>query len=259
MQKGINMLGFDLLTAGTLLTLAAAQPQSSALSAQENPCPLVKTTQINVKPATEDVHYDSSKTLAQLQGTHIDTINPYDFSGVTSLQGFMKGNIAIKQNIRIGRQFQPALGAYCLWYDTIGVDIQISPTIVIAKEVYNDPCLRPVTIEHELRHVNVDRQIVNKYAKIIGQKIYAALQERGFRAHPVPEEYVQSMNERMGTVVAQVIKLENDKMQLERLETQRAVDSWQEYERMSKLCPASRDKLPAWPSSSGHASSGGNR
>ena len=73
------------------------------------------------------------KTLSQLQNQEMDTINPYGFSGVTSVHGFMSANISIKPVIRIGRQFNPRVNASCLWYDTIDVTLEIEPKIVIAK------------------------------------------------------------------------------------------------------------------------------
>ena len=224
------------------LTLAAAQPSA-------NPCPFVKTVPINVRPITSDVEFDVSKSLSQIQSTEMDTINPYGFSGVTSVHGYMSANISIKPVIKIGRRFEPRTKAWCLWYDTIDVTLEIDPKIVIAREIHRDPCLRKVTTEHEMKHVNVDRQMVNKYAGLIGKKVYDALAERGFRSTPVPEQHVKSMNDRMGQVVSQIISIEHNRMQLERLDAQRNVDSLEEYERVSALCPQARAKLPGWASS----------
>lgn len=240
------MVGIDLVTAGTLLTLAAA---GGAGGGPVNPCPFVKTVPINVRPITSDVEFDVSKSLSQIQNTQMDTINPYGFSGVTSVHGYMSANISIKPVIKIGRRFDPRMKASCLWYDTIDVTLEIEPKIVIAKEIYRDPCLRKATTEHEMKHVNTDRQIVNKYAGILGKKVYDALAERGFRSTPVPEQHVKSMNDRMGQVVAQIIEIEHNRMQLERLDAQRNVDSLEEYERVSALCPQARAKLPGWASS----------
>lgn len=239
------MLRFAFLIAWVFMTLALPVAPARAQSAQPpNPCPLVKPAQINVVPATQKVKYDYSKTLAQLQQTEVDTINPYGFSGVTSVNAYMKGTVAIKPQVRIGSQTNTRLRASCLWYDSIDVRIEIAPTIVIGKEIYYDPCLKRVTLDHEMKHVNVDRQIVNKYAKIIGQKIYSAIEARGFRTPPVPSEHVPAMNDRMSKVIAQVVELEHNKMQLERMEAQQAIDSLEEYERINKLCESSRANLP---------------
>jgi hypothetical protein len=244
------MRHFSLQIAGIFIALAAmpAGPAWAQAGQPVNPCPLVKPAQINVVPATEKVRYDYSKTMAELQSTEVDTINPYGFSGVTSVNGYMKGTVTIKPEVRIARQTN-VRGTSCLWYDSIDVRIEIAPTIVIAKEIYQDSCLRKVTLDHEMKHVNADRQIVNKYAKIVGQKIYNAIEARGFRTPPVPDEHVPGMNERMSKVIAQVVELEHNKMQLERMEIQQGIDSLEEYTRISALCVEQRAKLPQWQTS----------
>lgn len=247
------MRGFGLFL-GTILMMAASPAYAGNAQGQQkptaqNPCPLVKTVQINVTPVTEDVKLDTSKTLDQIQRTDMDTINPYSFSGVTRIDGYMDATVTMRPEVKVGSVYNPKIGAFCLWYETINVRLEISPTIVIGKEIYQDLCLRKATVDHEMKHVQVDRKIVNKYAKIMGQKIYAAIKERGFRAEPVPKDYAQDMADRMSTVIAQILEHEHNKMQIERLELQRAVDSLQEYERVSALCPRERARLPQWASS----------
>lgn len=237
------MLGIDYLVAGTLLTLAAGQQPQQAQSA--NLCPLVKAAEINVVPGTKPVRYDYSKTLQQLQSKDMDTINPYGFHGVTMTQGYMEGKISIKPSIKLGNKYDPRTGGVCLWYDKISVPVEIEPVIVIAKEVYNDSCMRKAVLEHEMKHVNVDRKIVNSFSRNVGAKIYKALEERGFRTQPVAPENTQAMADRMYSVITQTIEFEYKKMDLDRMERQNAVDSLQEYERMSSLCPDFQKKVPA--------------
>ncbi len=224
------MLGLDFLMAGTLLTLAASQPAA-------NPCPHVKTAEISVIPSAKDVTYDYSKTMAQLQATKTDTINPYGFHGVTMTQGYMEGEIRMQPTIKLDHKYDQRIGAVCIWYDQVTLPIQISPTIVIAREVYNDPCMRKAVIDHEMKHVQADRKIVNKYAGVMGKKIYAALKERGFRAQPVAPEHAQAMADRMTKVVSQVIDQEYKRMELDRMEAQNAIDNVEEYNGVSAQCP----------------------
>lgn len=244
-----------LFAAFLLVVPAQAQAQQQQQAQQQsNLCPFVKTAQINVVPRAKQVKYDTSKTLAELQAQELDTINPYGFSGVSTTQGFASTEINSSSQVKLGHKVYQEAGAVCLWYDRIDVTLEIDSTITIGKEVYADSCLRPVTVEHEMKHVNVDRQIVNKYAKIIGQKIYAALQERGFRAQPVPIDHAQAMADRMQTLIGQVVEFEFKKMDLERTEAQLKVDSIEEYDRLSKLCPESRAKMQPWASSKQHSS-----
>ena len=124
----------------------------------------------------------------------------------------------------------------CIWYDKIDLKIEISPEIVIAKEVAEDPCRYKVTKEHELKHVMVDRKIVNKYAKTMGQKLFDGLKSRGFMVGPVKAERAQAVAQRMQETVGQLIEWEYKKMEIERAEKQQAVDSLEEYERVGNAC-----------------------
>ncbi len=220
------MLGLDVLTLGGLSVLAAGSL-----------CQIPKPADISIVPTAAAVKYDTSQTTAQIQSQNIDTINPYGFNNLTHTNGYMVGTISMKPYASIGYHQLGAQDAYCLWYEKIKIEISIAPTIVIPSEVAADQCMLAAVQEHELKHVMVDRKIVNKYAKIMGQKVFDGLNQRGFVAGPFASKDVQSVADRMRKTVNQLIDLEYKKMQIERQERQQAVDNIDEYERVSAQCP----------------------
>jgi uncharacterized protein YutD len=131
----------------------------------------------------------------------------------------------------------PVYGAHCIWYEDITVHIEIDPTIVIAAEVAADRCMHAAVKTHELKHVNVDRKIVNKYANIIGKEVYDGLKQRGFVAGPIRTEYAEETANRMRNTVNKIISFQFKKMDLERSELQQGVDSLEEYNSVSAKCP----------------------
>ena len=98
--------------------------------------------------------------------------------------------------------------------------------------------MRKAILGHELKHVRVDREIVNKYAKSIGNKIYEALEERGFSAGPFMADQSKEVADKMQRVVHQIVELEYQKLDIDRRERQRAVDSREEYNKVGALCPS---------------------
>lgn len=224
------MFGFDPLTGSALLILAAGSP-SDMCNAQRTP------TKLNIVPHTASVIYDYSQSLKKLQTYDTDTVDPYAYHGTTVTQGFMKGKIEPKYTVRLKSLEIPRYKAACLSYDQIDIELNIDPTIVIAKELSKDNCLRKAIVTHELKHVKVDREIVNKYAKSIGHKLLQDLKARGFVAGPFESERIDEVSEKMKQVVAQVLDLEFQKMSLERQENQRAVDNLEEYESVNAQCP----------------------
>jgi len=223
---------FDPSTLGTLLTLASFDP--SAL------CYMPQPAKINVNPRTKTVTYDTSQTLAEIQQYDIDTINPYGFNANTHTNGFMRGQINMKPHVKLNYRNVMRNQGVCLWYETINLDISIEPTIVIAKEIAADPCRYNAVKNHELKHVMVDRKIVNKYAKSMGQKIYDGLKSRGFNVGPVAPKDANEIAKRMHETVGQIIELEFRKLEIERAEQQQAVDSLEEYERVRAECSDSK-------------------
>ena len=211
-----------------IMTLAAADPSSV--------CKMPQPTQINVIPRTAPVKYDTTQTLAQLQMQDIDTINPYGFGTKSETKGYMKGQIEMSQAVKLGHNRVLNNRGVCIWYESIDLTIEIDPSIVIAEEVAQNKCEYRAIKQHELKHVMVDRKIVNKYAKSMGQKVFNGLQSRGFMVGPVRPEEAQTVANRMQSTVAQLLELETKKLEIERAEAQQAVDSLEEYHRVSDLC-----------------------
>jgi hypothetical protein len=220
------MLGLDPLTVGSLLVLAA-QPVCSAPQPAE----------ITVKPRTAEVQVVSDKTLGDLQKYQTDTINPHSFGGVSYTQGFMQGAISVNPKVKLNYTQDKRTGDVCLYYEAINIEISIDPKIYIAKEVYDDKCMGKATLDHEMKHVMTDRKIVNKFAAVMGKKIYDGLTARGFVAGPMPPDMVKDSAERMQKTVFQLLELEYKRMELDRADAQGLVDSIEEYNRVDALCP----------------------
>ncbi len=234
------MLGIDPLTASTLMVLAASGGHHQPV------CKLPKPAEINIIPQAEATIYDYSQSLKDLQQYSVDTIDPYGFHGVSATQGFMSGGVEMKPMVHLDHALAPGYkDALCLWYDKIEITIKLDPTIVIAQEVAQDRCMKAAVLGHEKKHVNIDRLIVNKYSKIMGKKVYAALSQRGFVAGPVKPETAQHIAERMQKTVAQIVEHEFKKMDLERIDRQRELDSLEEYETVNAKCPKYHKKRKA--------------
>lgn len=222
------MLGIDPVTAGTMLILAASS---------KNFCKMPQPAEINVIPSTEEVEFDYSQSMMELQNYGVDTVNPHEFGGISVTQGFMQGAIRMEPEVKLNYKHYPRYDAVCIWYESINIRIEIDPKIVIASEVADDRCMGEAVEEHEMKHVKVDRRIVNKYARIMGEKVFKGLQERGFISEPVRSQYAKQLADRMQKTVFQIVEHEYKKMDLERAELQQAVDTKDEYDRVQALCP----------------------
>ncbi len=222
------MLPFDPLTTGSLLIMAASSSGA---------CQIPKGTEISVVPKTQELVIDTSRSVSDLQGQSISTINPYGYNATTHTNGFMEGQIDMRSVVALDYKQALRMNAFCLWYDKVTIELEITPKIVIAKEVHADKCMYNAVLEHEMKHIKADRKIVNKYAKTIGRKVFDGLEQRGFVAGPIAPENTEMVSERMKTTVAQLVELEYRKMEIERTEAQQAIDSLEEYQSVKAKCP----------------------
>ncbi len=205
-------------------------------------CTSVEQAKINIRPSTKPIKYNFTRSIADMQGTKSDTINPYSYHAVTRTKGLMEGSIALRQEIKLGSETKPRYGGVCVWYKEINVDFEIDPTIHIAREVHADKCMGRAVMDHELQHVKIDREIVNEYSKIIGQKIYDGLKQRGFVTF-VPLKDIKNAGKRMQQTVHQIVEHEYKRLELDRIERQRGHDTLEEYKRVSNQCPKFKLRL----------------
>lgn len=200
-------------------------------------CDMAKPTEINVVPVTQDVNFVTDMTLAEMQKQTTDTINPHSFNGLSVTQGFAMGEIRIKASVSLDGVKVQGNPAACLWYKDINIGFEMDPNIYIAKEVYKDLCMRRAVTDHEMKHVNTDKRVINKFAKHIGRTIYDELKARGFVAGPIPLEDVKSVSERMKKTVLQLVEREQKRFELNRMDMQALVDTKEEYDRVAAQCP----------------------
>lgn len=208
---------------------------SSAHAADANWCKADRVPRIDVKTATDQVTWDFTKSEKQLNSFTIDTKNPYGSSVITDVGGLMQGGIDMSEAMQYGTITHTGLKQVCYWYNSINVTLHIKPTIFIATEFPANTCKHDAIKYHELKHISVDREIVNKYAMLIGEALKQQVNQQSlFGPYEVArgkevEKYLQNR-------VETVLRHYNKQMEEERKARQQQVDSLQEYERVNQQC-----------------------
>jgi hypothetical protein len=203
-------------------------------------CRLKKAPQIHVAASDTSVRYDHSKSQRQLDTLETDTVSPYGASVQTHVGGLMAGEVSISQNIRILQESWEHLNAGCLYVDSIRVDIHIKPVIYIANQYPKDGCMYQAIMEHEKKHIEVDRRIVNKYTKIIIAGLDKAFKKLGYMQGPFRIAELKQKQEMMQQYSQDIVRHYSSEMSAERRELQQEVDNIQEYERVQSLCRGKR-------------------
>lgn len=214
---------------GSIAGNALAQPQKHAW------CRAKSAPRLEIKTSTDRVIWNFSKSEKDLNHFNIDTVNPYGKEVITDVGGLMQGGIMLKEQMRFNTLTYTTAQQICYWYDQIEITLHIQPTIYIAREFPQGSCKHNAIREHELKHISVDREIVNKYAALIGQALKKEVDRQ-----PVFGPYLVSQSPQVEAYLKSrldtLLRAYSTQMDQERRQRQQKVDSLEEYERVNTLC-----------------------
>ena len=206
----------------------------SASAQKPTTCPISKAPIINVRPQTKPIQYDKTKTSAQLSSLKSNTISPYGLGVDQTTGGLRHDQPTMSTQMKFNILTNPQTQTICLSYDTINVDIQLQPKIYIAKEFNTGRCAREV-LEHEKKHVNVDRKVINKYTRLMGLAIQKAVNSVG-AVGPFPVSRSEELQKMMSGHIESALASVQLSMTNEMNTRQQQVDSLEEYERVGQYC-----------------------
>jgi hypothetical protein len=220
------MFGLEYLVATHLLLEA-----SSDIIA----CPVQKSARVDVRWRSEPIKYDNSKTTGELNQRDIDSENPYGVHVSTDVGGLMSGKMEYKSGIQISTVRYPTSRVSCLWIDKVIVDIVIDPTIHISSDYPKGTCRYNAILEHEHKHVAIDRKVVIDHLDRIRSATANAVTKVGM-VGPKADETADDFKKKMTEYVQGAIKGAADAMYADRVKRQKALDNKEEYDRVSAKC-----------------------
>jgi len=191
---------------------------------------------IKVLPSKSEVKYDFTKSKYDLERFDIDTVSPYQRHQKTHVGGLMSGKIQLTYQTEFMQETYDRYQMGCVYIKQINVKMHIEPTIYVASDHKRGTCRHEAILAHEKKHVREDQLIVNKYARIIGNDIKAALNASGYSFGPYSTRDIPARQERLQGKLEQLVKTRHNQMESERQKRQQAIDSLQEYERVRKVC-----------------------
>lgn len=222
------------LGGGSEATATKNTTRSPIKSASDVTCTVPKAPTIKVTPQTAEIKYDYSKTSKQLTEQGSNTVNPYAANIDTTTGGLRADTPKIRSNVKVGTLTYPSLKVGCIWYDEIEVGIDLSPVIFIAKEFQKEPC-KSAIVKHELKHVTVDREVMNKFAMEIGKAVQASVNQAGALG-PFNLSEMNAQQDRLMAHIQSAISSQQLLLDKEMRQKQAEVDSLEEYQQTGKVC-----------------------
>lgn len=208
----------------------------ASFAADNNWCKAGAAPRINIHTSTDDVSYDFTRSKKQLDTFDVSTVNPYASNVITDVGGLMKGGIQTQQKMTFGTLTNPQTRQICYWHNNMDVYIHIKPTIYVASDFPQGSCMHNAILEHERKHLVVDREIVNKYAALIGQAMRDDITKYNLFG-PVPLSQQDALQNQIKQRMQNILKNYTTQMSAERRKRQQQIDNLQEYERVNNLCP----------------------
>lgn len=220
------MFGLEFVMASHLLLQASSDVAT---------CPVQKSARVDVRWRSEPIKYDNTKTTAELNRRDIDSENPYGVHVSTDVGGLMSGKMEYRSGIQISTVRYPTSRVSCLWVDKVVIDIIIDPTVQIASENPKGSCEYDAILEHEHRHVAIDRKVVTDHLNSIRAAAAGAVSKVGM-VGPKPDATVDDFKKKMTAYIQDAIKVSADTMYADRTKRQKALDNKAEYDRVSAKC-----------------------
>lgn len=221
------MFGLEMIVASHLLLQASSEVIA---------CPVQKNARVDVRWHSHPIKYDNSRTMADLNSSQIDSDNPYGVHVSTDVGGLMSGKMEYKSNIQVSSLRYPVSRVTCLWIDKVVINIVIDPTVQIAAEHPKGTCQYNAILEHEHKHVAIDRKVVTDYLEHIRQAATLSVQKVGM-VGPKPDDTVEGYKKKMSDYISGAVTKVVDEMYATRTKRQKALDNKEEYDRVSAKCP----------------------
>lgn len=247
--KLYTMIGLEIIAAGLLHYAQYSTGQNTAQNsartsgsgtsqktAEKIVCEAPSKPTVKVVPSKSTISYDFSVPQSGLNNKQIDTESPYGAGHETEVGGLMSGEISIESRMSFIQSQYTHVNKVCLHYDQIEVTLHIDPTIYIASEYTQGSCKHNAIMEHEKKHVKVDRIVVNRYANRIAKAITHALNKYGSSYGPYDMANMEKAQESLQKYITGIVDKESANLSSERRRLQQSVDTKKEYERVRLQC-----------------------
>jgi len=208
----------------------------SAVAQSNNRCPIYgNVVKIDVRVHADEIQIDNTRSMQSLRKESIDGPIQVHQNRNYQVSGLTKGNISVERNITFKTSTENQNNTACIWADAIMVDVHLVDTVYIANNYTPGSCEFRETYNHEIKHVNVDRTVLNKYIPYLKSRVTMAANLLGVRG-PMPSHRIETEKSQMSERIRQEIDNVVDQMQQERSTQQNYVDTADEYQRVSRSC-----------------------
>jgi hypothetical protein len=222
-----------------MMWVPAVLVASNFIQAGATVCP-PNHTEIRVTEDIKPPRIDNSKTNEQLKAMKVNDALTNDPKFVETT-GITAATISVDSEIRT-KSSGPEKGPVCISPSVVSIKLSTAPTVYV--DASHGTCRQTVAMEHEMQHVAIDRNLIDRYVPIFRSRIAAMADAIGSVS---ADSYDTSsmVRERIEEKINAMLSVTYDAMSAERFLAQREHDSLEEYRRVSVACPAISVNAPS--------------
>jgi len=225
-----------ILTMAVLAAHAAHGPPAITKASFLGPmtCKVEEAPHINVTVKSDDIDYDYSRNAAALKSLENNTASPYAPGVDTATGGLREDHPSIATNVNLDILSNQWHKQGCVRYKSIEIEMHLRPKVYVAKEFNTGTC-RQAVLAHELKHVRVDREVMNKYAAMISPQVQDVVNRTGALG-PFDVTKTEAVKAQAAGYITAVTDRLEKAMEAELNARQRGVDSLAEYRAVGSFC-----------------------
>jgi hypothetical protein len=164
-------------------------------------------------------------------GSTLPSVNMADFP-ITS--GIAQGKTDLQTSVLFTTQ-KTLTGDYCLWPDSVDITLAYQAQVYIAKNYAPSSCRYAVTLQHEMRHVQTDEDVLKQFLPDLKK----AAEDRAGKLE-TKGPFNESQRDQMQTLVTETLKdgitRDLQRVEAEQAKRQALIDTPEEYTRLSRAC-----------------------
>jgi hypothetical protein len=155
--------------------------------------------------------------------------------------GLARGGSGYHTRVKMhGRRYGRYGGNYCPFFQYIEIEVYYGTVIFIANEFKKGTCRFESVMEHEMRHHKTNHDIAEKYAKMLERdlpKMVAEVEGLGYVHYTKADARFDFMRQSLIDAIQVYSEAMGEEMNRENAK----IDTLENYQAESKLCPGERD------------------
>lgn len=189
---------------------------------------------VTLQRAEDPIQYDFNQNRAALNQIGAEILASSGPAGATHVGGLTNGTISSNMSTQL-QTLTSSDGVACIWISEVIIRLQYHPIVYVSREFAPGTCHHAAVLQHEHKHVSVDRTLLNMFAPELQNAIQKVAQQKG-KAGPIQKIQLESVSRVIQKSVEDELNRMMDNLSTVRQARQAQIDTPQEYMRVQKLC-----------------------